>query len=282
MPAPACTEALPSALDDQRADRDRRVEVAGEVDVADDSGVRAAFRRLELVDDLHRPHLRRAGDRPGGKRRPQHVDWSPALEQLAGDLRGEVHDVAVALEGHQLVDLLGAEAHDPADVVAGQVDEHDVLGQLLRVLDSSASSRRSSSSVEPRRRVPAIGREITRPSSSWTIGSGDGADDRHASLAEEEHVRARVHLAEHAVHVERVAAEVEIEALRQHDLEGVARADVLLGDFDGLAVLLRGGATANHALGQRRVERRRRRRAAPGRCAPGRAGARPGVPAARR
>ena len=33
--------------------------------------------------------------------------------------------------------------------------------------------RRSSSSVRPRRRVPAIGRLITRPSSSCTIGSGD-------------------------------------------------------------------------------------------------------------
>jgi len=38
---------------------------------------------------------------------------------------------------------------------------------------SSAPNRRSSSSVRPRRLVPAIGREMTVPSSSWTIGSGD-------------------------------------------------------------------------------------------------------------
>ena len=38
---------------------------------------------------------------------------------------------------------------------------------------SSPAMRRSSSSVRPRRRVPAMGREMTRPSSSCTIGSGD-------------------------------------------------------------------------------------------------------------
>ena len=38
---------------------------------------------------------------------------------------------------------------------------------------SSAAMRRSCSSVSPRLRVPAIGREITVPSSSCTIGSGD-------------------------------------------------------------------------------------------------------------
>ena len=54
--------------------------------------------------------------------------------EVAGDLAREVHHVRVALEHHQLVDLLGAELHDPADVVAGEVDEHHVLGALLRVL----------------------------------------------------------------------------------------------------------------------------------------------------
>ena len=54
--------------------------------------------------------------------------------QPAGHLRREVHHVAVPLERQQLVDLLGAEVDDPADVVAGEVDEHHVLGDLLRVL----------------------------------------------------------------------------------------------------------------------------------------------------
>ena len=50
---------------------------------------------------------------------------------VAGDLRREVHHVAVALQRQQLVDVYGAEPGDAADVVAGQVDEHHVLGALL-------------------------------------------------------------------------------------------------------------------------------------------------------
>ena len=42
--------------------------------------------------------------------------------------------MAVVLERHHLVELLGAELDDPTDVVAGQVDQHHVLGDLLRVL----------------------------------------------------------------------------------------------------------------------------------------------------
>ena len=55
--------------------------------------------------------------------------------EIARDLAREVHHVRVPLERHQLLDLLGAELHDAADVVAREVDEHHVLGAFLRVLD---------------------------------------------------------------------------------------------------------------------------------------------------
>ena len=42
--------------------------------------------------------------------------------------------MAVSLERHQLVDVHGAELGDATDIVAGQVDQHDVLGNLFRVL----------------------------------------------------------------------------------------------------------------------------------------------------
>ena len=88
-----------------------------------------------------------------------------AVGEVARDLAREVHHVRVALERHQLLDLLGAELHDAADVVAGEVDEHHVLGALLRVLDRARPRGAGRAPrVRPRRRVPAIGRLITRPS----------------------------------------------------------------------------------------------------------------------
>ena len=87
---------------------------------------------------------------------------------------------------------------------------------------SSPAMRRSSSSSRPRRRVPAIGRVITLRSEQLHHRLRRRADDRDVGMAEEVHVRARVHLAQHPVDVERVGVELEVVALRQHDLEDVA------------------------------------------------------------
>jgi hypothetical protein len=146
-----------------------------------------------------------------------------------------VHDVAVALEGHQLVDLSGAELDHPAHVVAGQVDQHDVLGPLLGVLDQLGGQ----AGGRARRCCPGSGcrRSAGRspvPSSSCTMRLGRTAHQGQLGLAHEVHVRARVDLAQHPVDVERIGVELEVEALGQHHLEDVAGEDVLLGRVDRL------------------------------------------------
>ena len=72
-----------------------------------------------------------------------------------------------------------------------------------------------------------------------------------SGVADHVHVRARVHLAEHPVEVERLGPEIEVEPLGQHDLEDVAGEDVLPGHLDRRLV-----ATARHRrthVGQRLV-----------------------------
>src|SRR5690349_3595203 len=56
-----------SVLDQNRADRDAHVKVAGVAEEADGAGVTASPGWLEFVDDLHGPHLRRAGHGAGGE-----------------------------------------------------------------------------------------------------------------------------------------------------------------------------------------------------------------------
>ena len=46
-----------------------------------------------------------------------------------------MHDVAVTFDGHDVADLHAAVAGDPANVVAAQIDEHDVLGPFLGIGD---------------------------------------------------------------------------------------------------------------------------------------------------
>ena len=59
------------------------------------------------------------------------VDRGAAVVEFTRHLAGEVHHVRVALEHHQLLDLLGAELHDATDVVATEINEHHMLGAFF-------------------------------------------------------------------------------------------------------------------------------------------------------
>ena len=116
------------------------------------------------------------------------------------------------------------------DVVAGQVDQHHVLGHLLRVLDQLALEPAVLLGCRPAAPRAGDGPGDDRPVAQPDHGLGRGPDHGHLGEAEEVEVRARVDQAQHPVDVEGVGAEVaEVEALGQHDLEDVAGDDVLLG-----------------------------------------------------
>src|SRR3546814_9653732 len=83
----------------------------------------------------------RAADRAGRKRRAQHVDVTQPFAQGTGHLAGDVHDVAVALDHELLADLHRAWLGDAADVVAAQVDQHQVFGPLLRISEQLGFER---------------------------------------------------------------------------------------------------------------------------------------------
>ena len=116
---------------DHRPDRDARVEGAARQRVADATAVRPAPVLLELGDDLHRPHLRRPGDGPGGEARAQQVERAHVCLQLADDLRDEMRDVREALRLEEPLDLHRPGLADAGEVVAAEVDEHHVLRAIL-------------------------------------------------------------------------------------------------------------------------------------------------------
>src|SRR5690606_6890637 len=95
--------------------------------VAGGAAVDAAAHGFQLVDDFHGADFGRAGQRAGRESRPQHVDVAHAVVQFAAHVGHQVHDVGIALDGHGVRDLDRAGLGNAADVVAGQVDEHDVF-----------------------------------------------------------------------------------------------------------------------------------------------------------
>ena len=135
----------------------------------------------------------------------------------------------VALERHELRHAHDAVVADAAEVVAAEVDEHDVLGAFLLVALQLLAEAHVLLVVAPRGRVPAIGCvSACRPSTRTSI-SGDEPTIDTLAHADEVHVRRRIHVAQRAIDGERVGVDVGLEALRQHDLVDVARGDVLLG-----------------------------------------------------
>mmetsp|Transcript_13345 Transcript_13345/g.56403 ORF Transcript_13345/g.56403 Transcript_13345/m.56403 type:complete len:538 (-) Transcript_13345:220-1833(-) len=234
-----------------RAQRQRHVHLAREPHVSDAAAVRAASGRLEVVDDLHRAHLGRAAHRARRKRRAEHVPGPELVQEGSGHRRRDVHDVRVPLNLHQLFHLDGSSLADPPDVVAAQVHQHDVLGLLLLIREE----------VHLQRGVLLLG--LTPHPSTRQRSVHDGplliraaqnlGRRRHQDAAPRlqiDHVRARVHHPQRAVHVERVRVGAPLEPVRQHELEDVASLDVLFGVRHGGEELL---------LGHGAVRGRRRR-----------------------
>ena len=118
----------------------------------------AAARRLQLVDNFHGANFGRAGKRAARKAGRQRVEAIHIFAQLSAQARNQMHHVRVALDKHQLLDVHRTVFRNAAQIVAAQVDQHDVLGALLRIGGQFGFQCGVFLFIAPRARVPAIGR----------------------------------------------------------------------------------------------------------------------------
>ncbi len=237
------------AVAEQRgADGDRGVGVAGEVQIADAAAVQTAPGRLQFVDDLHRAGLGGTGEGAGREARGEHVEGGAAGGHLAGDGGDDVHHVRVALDGHEVDHLDRAGLADPAEVVAAEVDQHQVLGALLGVGEEFLGERLVLLRGGPA--VPGAGDGVDHRAPVLDLDQRlrGGADDVEAVEAEEVHVRRGVGGPQHPVDVQGTGRAGGLEALGGHDLEGLARPDALLDVLHGPPEV--GAAPAGGVLGQ--------------------------------
>ena len=129
---------------------------------------------------------------------------------------------------------------DPADVVAAQVHEHDVLGPFLGVGQQFLGQG------------PVLGLVLAPPPRAGERADRDrpvldpdqdlrrAADQAEVVERQVEQERAGVDDPEHAVDVERVGRGLDLEPLAGHDLEDVAGLDVFLAVPDDLPRTPRG------------------------------------------
>jgi hypothetical protein len=127
------------------------------------------------------------------------------VDELAGHLRREVHHVAVLLERHQLVDVDACRtARTAADVVCVRASPSIMCSAtFLRVSPSARPGHPAVVVVVATSAAGARDRAADHLLTEEPAQSSArrAADDRDVGMAEEVHVRARVHLAEAPVEV---------------------------------------------------------------------------------
>ena len=150
---------------------------------------------------------------PAGNAARMHVPRAELGAHLAADLAHDVHHVRVALDLHAHRELHRAGLRDAADVVAREIDEHHVLGELFGIGEEllgegdvfggvrAAAARAGEGPHRHRsrpRRAPA--------SRATRRRSGAPGTPRFGRKIDEVHVRRRGEHAQRAVDVEGIGA----------------------------------------------------------------------------
>ncbi|NJD29241.1 MAG: hypothetical protein FIA92_13210, partial [Chloroflexi bacterium] len=126
------------AVGDERSNEDARLHAAVGTDPAGGARVRPATNRLEALEDLHGADLGRAGDRAAGEGCRQEVECVATRFEAAGDGADEVLDGGRSFEPAEPRHANAARPADPPEVVAQDVDDHDVLGPILGAAEQLA------------------------------------------------------------------------------------------------------------------------------------------------
>ena len=108
-----------AVFEDHSSQRDARVRVAIKSKVPDRPGVDAALVFFNFTEHLHRSDFWRARYGACRKRGTHHIEGAFPLPECACDMRYDVHDMAVALNGHEVGDLHRAKFCDATDIVPG-------------------------------------------------------------------------------------------------------------------------------------------------------------------
>ena len=165
---------------------------------------------------------------PAGNAAANRSNASLPGRELAVHAADDVHHVAVALDMTVRIHADGAGSRDAAEVVAREIDEHDVLGVLLRIGEQFLLQSRVLRAV-----LAARPRAGDRPHLRVAVRQlhqrfGRRADDHAVAEIAIEHVRRRIQQAQCAIGFERLQLAFAGEAHRQHQLVDVACGDVLL------------------------------------------------------
>ncbi len=227
----------------------------------------AAADRLERRDQVERGDLRAAGDRAAGQHGGEQLGQRHVRAQLALDRGDEMRDPGELPLRQQLRPVHAARRADAREVVALEVDDHHVLGGVLRRLDRNARGPRALDRRRPHAVAAPREQQLRR-----------GGDDRPAVACERLRLE-RTQRRERARQAGGIAVERRAQVLDEVHLVDVALRDRRAHRLDRGRVL--GLAPARPPLADRVAPGRRARAAPAARSSrrPAAAGTAPAAPA---
>ena len=211
---------------------------------------------LVLRDKLHGANLGGTTKSSGREGVDKCLDGVSTLVEFATDTADEVDDVRVVLDVLVVVDVHTVAV--AAQVVAGQVDQHHVLGVLLRVVAQEFGTLAVSLGVARALRCAGNRVDVSVEGSSVravghtfdaAVRLRRGAEDAETAEVEVEEVGRGIDAAQGAVEFEVITLVVLDETAREYNLEDVATQAVLDAPADIRLVLLVGQRARHVAYG---------------------------------
>src|SRR5258708_4869725 len=132
---PASLHGGDPVLDGRRRDGKAAVKFPLKKKVADTPAVGSAGGLFELGNDLHGSDFGSAAERASRKGGAHEVEGSLVAREASFNLGDDVHDMAVALDDHEVLHLHRTELANAPDVIARQIHEHDVFDPFFGIAE---------------------------------------------------------------------------------------------------------------------------------------------------
>ena len=122
-----------TVFDNGRSNSNGGIHVAIPGQVTHGTGVDAPFDRFEFLNYLHGTHFRRA--RQGARRECglQDIQWLHIGFELTNNIRDDMHDMRISLDTELISDINGTCLGNAPDIVAPEVDKHQMLCELFGI-----------------------------------------------------------------------------------------------------------------------------------------------------
>ena len=222
------------------ANDDTEIRAPSEVEVTERSGIDTSPHGLQLIEDSHRGDLGGTRHRPGWKRRAHQIEYIAFVAKPTANRRHHLVDGRVAFDRHELRDFHAADLANATEIVANQIDDHEIFSSVL------GGSFQCGPIREIRRLVAAAGAGALDRSALDPPISVDpektlwrAADDRHLGKFEVARKGRGVQLAQFPIERPRVGRTIALFAVGEAHLVGLARLDLLFGGIDRFCIGVR-------------------------------------------